>query len=92
MGRLLGFLVSALAGLGVFCLNTLADGQAPRISRGGKFRPVGYFGLNTLADGQAPRISHTPGGCGSHQHVSIPSLMGRLLGFVDKLVILHFGK
>ena len=38
------------------CLNTLADGQAPRMT----VSAVDLFGphcLNTLADGQAPRIS-----------------------------------
>ncbi len=38
-------------------LNTLADGQAPRM--GGTFEKNGLqnFCLNTLADGQAPRMT-----------------------------------
>ena len=42
--------------------------------------PQGFECLNTLADGQAPRM--TQEGCDVlYGLVSIPSLMGRLLGF-----------
>ena len=37
--------------------------------------------LNTLADGQAPRMCPQTNSIGTVDVVSIPSLMGRLLGF-----------
>ncbi len=55
MGRLLGLLIGAIWTGGPNGLNTLADGQAPRIIRGW-LESGEEKRLNTLADGQAPRI------------------------------------
>ena len=55
MGRLLGCRPLVGSWFVGFCLNTLADGQAPRIKlKGGGGMKM--KSLNTLADGQAPRI------------------------------------
>ena len=56
MGRLLGCDAVGLTLCPRRCLNTLADGQAPRIRvvLSGLQR---HSRLNTLADGQAPRIN-----------------------------------
>ena len=55
MGRLLGSGDSQGNGFIIFSLNTLADGQAPRMEAQ-KNETLRNNGLNTLADGQAPRI------------------------------------
>ena len=67
MGRLLGLSGADLNSLTVARLNTLADGQAPRIGMIGVVLAL-IWRLNTLADGQAPRIRHAVrhrdcGGC-----------------------------
>ena len=61
-------------------LNTLADGQAPRITPAVKSKSAVKC-LNTLADGQAPRILYGRYLGNGVEIVSIPSLMGRLLGW-----------
>ena len=56
MGRLLGLNKRARFLYALQGLNTLADGQAPRIIMERSFEMYGHTCLNTLADGQAPRM------------------------------------
>ena len=88
MGRLLGCERYYGQYEPIVCLNTLADGQAPRIKRNFLFKFNAHLCLNTLADGQAPRISGSPNVIQTLEWVSIPSLMGRLLGFMVASFIL----
>ena len=80
MGRLLGLGDFLLLLFGAPCLNTLADGQAPRMLSEVNSTARVFESLNTLADGQAPRIFVSIQFKSPSGRVSIPSLMGRLLG------------